>query len=581
MTTVYISATYQDLVNYREAVARTLRQMNKVVVSMEDYTASDTRPLDRCLSDVEQCDLYIGIFAWRYGFIPPHNNDERKSITELEYRHAMACEKSSLIFIVEDDAPWPPNQIDRKPEDGDGGQKIAALKEYLRHHHLCKGFKDVDGLALAVSTAVANWQQEQQPRLTTNGPLSGPMPRELSHDVFLAHSDLDAEFAGAISDYLTAQGLRVLRDDRAIFAQTPQDFQRLEKSTRRCHATLLVVSDASLQQMAQRGETVQIVLEVAAARTDSLLTLSRVHGAAVRVAEWQPSVLIDVTGWDPRSSSAPSELMQRLTVLPTAMHPGSQWVGLPIVIAAMTATEALELDNSQSEIESTLDRHDLQRLRALKAAVPASESISQRYGPMRDRWRPFAGAQGEIRAVLQGTIDRLNAEPRPGLRSRMIKPQYYNCDEMRKHPELFRSIFNEITDTGCVVIIDEYSLFHPALQKMLAHSRLLASDLVSLVTVSPSNPYSVSPYDLIERELSERLVDAFARFSEEYDPQCELSVGDDRRLRRWLNLSLPHTVQILREPRPNRQSLGRFARELGTDTRARAGALLYSEGGLL
>jgi hypothetical protein len=257
------------------------------------------------------------------------------------------------------------------------------------------------------------------------------------------------------------------------------------------------------------------------------------------------------------------------------------WVGLPIVIAAMTAQEAIELDANQERIEDKLTELDLQRLRTLKSAVPATESISQRYGFARDRWHPFSGGQSDIRSILQGTADRLNAEPPPGLQARMIKLQYYGLDELLRHPKLFRSIFNEITETGCIVIVDEYSLFHPDLQRMLAHSKLFASDLVSLVTISPTNPYSVSPFDLIEHELSERLMDAFARFSEAYDPQCELSVGDDRRLKRWLNLSLAHTVQILREPRPNRQSLGRFATELGTDTRARAGALLYSRGGLL
>src|SRR5262245_23493772 len=122
MATVYISSTYQDLAKYREATAKTLRQMNKVVVSMEHYTASDMRPLDRCLADVAGCDLYIGIFAWRYGFIPADNNKEEKSITELEYRHAVELKKSCLIFVVDESAPWPPNYIDRKMEEGGGGQ---------------------------------------------------------------------------------------------------------------------------------------------------------------------------------------------------------------------------------------------------------------------------------------------------------------------------------------------------------------------------------------------------------------------------------------------------------------------------
>lgn len=39
--------------------------------------AVDQRPLDKCLQDVANCDIYIGIFAWYYGFIPP--NDTHKN----------------------------------------------------------------------------------------------------------------------------------------------------------------------------------------------------------------------------------------------------------------------------------------------------------------------------------------------------------------------------------------------------------------------------------------------------------------------------------------------------------------------
>jgi hypothetical protein len=77
MTTIYVSSTVKDLVKYREAVAGILRKMNKVVVAMEDYTASDERPLDKCLADVERCDMYVGIFAQRYGFIPQRDNPDR------------------------------------------------------------------------------------------------------------------------------------------------------------------------------------------------------------------------------------------------------------------------------------------------------------------------------------------------------------------------------------------------------------------------------------------------------------------------------------------------------------------------
>jgi Domain of unknown function (DUF4062) len=48
-------------------------------IAMEDYVATDRRPLQKCLADVAACDGYIGIFAWRYGFVPEADNSERRS----------------------------------------------------------------------------------------------------------------------------------------------------------------------------------------------------------------------------------------------------------------------------------------------------------------------------------------------------------------------------------------------------------------------------------------------------------------------------------------------------------------------
>ena len=63
---VYISSTFQDLEDYRKAVYQLLSKLAPVkVIAMEDYVAADQRPTDKCLSDVESCDIYVGIIAWR------------------------------------------------------------------------------------------------------------------------------------------------------------------------------------------------------------------------------------------------------------------------------------------------------------------------------------------------------------------------------------------------------------------------------------------------------------------------------------------------------------------------------------
>jgi uncharacterized protein DUF4062 len=76
-------------------------------MAMEYYVAEDKRPLERCLDDVRSCDVYIGIFAWRYGIVA---DGQTESITVLEYRAARDADagKECLIFLIREDAPWPP-----------------------------------------------------------------------------------------------------------------------------------------------------------------------------------------------------------------------------------------------------------------------------------------------------------------------------------------------------------------------------------------------------------------------------------------------------------------------------------------
>jgi hypothetical protein len=152
MAKIYISSTFGDLKEFREEVYRALRQMRHDVVAMEDYAASDQRPLDVCLADVRACDIYVGIFAWRYGFIPPKDNPERRSITELEFRQAIKTGKTCLIFLLGEDVPWPPSLM----EKGEGGERLQQLRAEVLDKYSVDYFRNKDDLARRVSAAVQN-----------------------------------------------------------------------------------------------------------------------------------------------------------------------------------------------------------------------------------------------------------------------------------------------------------------------------------------------------------------------------------------------------------------------------------------
>jgi hypothetical protein len=152
MKSVYISSTYEDLKAYRRAVADALRQCDYNVDAMEKYPAREDRPKEACEADASNCDLYLGLFAWRYGFIPPQNNPERKSITELEYLSAGRTGKPRLIFMLADAVDWPSSL--RDAESGNEGKRIGELRARLREEKWVGFFKSPDDLARQVLVSV-------------------------------------------------------------------------------------------------------------------------------------------------------------------------------------------------------------------------------------------------------------------------------------------------------------------------------------------------------------------------------------------------------------------------------------------
>jgi len=151
VTRIYVSSTFSDLKEYRERVQQVLRSLGHEDISMENYVASEDRPLDKCRSDVANSDLYLGIVAWRYGYIPVGFS---QSITELEYLQAIASGKDCLIFLVDEKAPWPRSLMDRDDTN------VQLFRDHLVQAHTVSFFSTLDDLQTKVSLAVSKWDKE-------------------------------------------------------------------------------------------------------------------------------------------------------------------------------------------------------------------------------------------------------------------------------------------------------------------------------------------------------------------------------------------------------------------------------------
>jgi hypothetical protein len=67
---IFVSSSFEDLREHRAAVIRVLRQLVHEVLAMEDLAAASAAPLAKVLDMVDRSEAYVGLFAWRYGYVP-------------------------------------------------------------------------------------------------------------------------------------------------------------------------------------------------------------------------------------------------------------------------------------------------------------------------------------------------------------------------------------------------------------------------------------------------------------------------------------------------------------------------------
>ncbi len=130
---VFVSSTFMDLQVYRRKIQDALTQLEAIVRGMEQFGSKPGSPVEECLKVVQSCQLYIGIFGMRYGSVP---EGHEKSMTHIEYDEAQRLGLPSLIYILNENQPIPPKDV----ETGIGAEKLEALKDQLKKRHTVSFF---------------------------------------------------------------------------------------------------------------------------------------------------------------------------------------------------------------------------------------------------------------------------------------------------------------------------------------------------------------------------------------------------------------------------------------------------------
>lgn len=111
---VFISRTsdmacYPKESSFVEAAVEAINRAGMVPVDMKYFAARDDKPASYCQERVRSCDIYVILAGFRYGSIVPQMDI---SYTELEFTTASAAQLQRLVFLLDEDAPYPPRLVD-------------------------------------------------------------------------------------------------------------------------------------------------------------------------------------------------------------------------------------------------------------------------------------------------------------------------------------------------------------------------------------------------------------------------------------------------------------------------------------
>lgn len=154
MTSVFISSTGKDLAEYREAAIEICNRLGLTPIAMEFFEAMGAGATEGSKRKLEKADVYVGIFAHRYGYIEWGHS---KSVTEIEFDYAGELALDQLCFLVERGYPWPPDLIDYE-----NIEKLKAFRKKINAALIRSEFTTVDDFRAKLMQSLVEWLGERR-----------------------------------------------------------------------------------------------------------------------------------------------------------------------------------------------------------------------------------------------------------------------------------------------------------------------------------------------------------------------------------------------------------------------------------
>src|ERR1044072_8968118 len=164
--TAMLSSTPLALREHRALAHRACLDGGVFPIGMDHLPGRDETGIAASLRMVEQADIYIGIYAFRYGWVPDGRD---VSVTEIEFDHARQRKaggklREILVFTARKDHPL---TVDDVEADKVAQEKLSKFKERAAESRGRKEFKSSEELHRLVLQALNEFKGRQQRAVDT------------------------------------------------------------------------------------------------------------------------------------------------------------------------------------------------------------------------------------------------------------------------------------------------------------------------------------------------------------------------------------------------------------------------------
>ncbi|MGL5964394.1 MAG: DUF4062 domain-containing protein [Fusobacteriaceae bacterium] len=151
---IFISSTYIDLIEERQAAVEAIVKMGHIPAGMELFKAGKSQ-WQTITKWIDESDIYILILGGRYGSI---NLAEGKSYTHLEYEYALSQGKPAFALVLEDDFINKKEQENPELAEVVNKEKYEEFKELVKTK-IVKFIEDIKDIKIELPENVRNLEE--------------------------------------------------------------------------------------------------------------------------------------------------------------------------------------------------------------------------------------------------------------------------------------------------------------------------------------------------------------------------------------------------------------------------------------